>query len=101
MNDRVPGWFPLLAFAAAVTLIGVSYAYSEQCPEGAKACKVLVYTPEQEEALKALIQNTAIQGPYNQVRGAVDFYVKALTDAPAGTVREPEKPKAVPDPPKP
>lgn len=92
-----------LACLFVLTFVLSTCAKAEQCPEGAKSCKILVIVPEQEEALKLLISNTALQGPYNQVKGAVDFYLDLLAKAPAGTVKvaDPVKPAPVADPPKP
>lgn len=102
MKLESPSSLLVLALAAAVIVTAFSSAKgAEQCPEGAKSCKILVIVPEQEEALKLLISNTALQGPYNQVKGAVDFYLDLLAKAPAGQPAAVKPPGNVPDPPKP
>lgn len=59
------------------------------CPPDAKSCKVLVLTPEQEQVLVQMIENTSVQGPYSQVAQAVKFFTDMIAKAPAGNPHSP------------
>lgn len=93
----------LIAFGVAVTamlLCWPSWAQAVDCPKEMRACKVIVVSPEQADSMKMLIENTALNGPYNQLKEAVRFYGELIDKAPAGTpvAADPPKPAPAPEP---
>lgn len=69
-------------------------ALAFDCPEGAKACKVLILTDEQATILDQLVSNTAVQGPYANIKAVVDSFKDMIAKAPAGTVKKAEDGKS-------
>ena len=55
------------------------------CPPDAKSCKVIVVTPEQEQLMVQMIENTGVTGSYAQIAQAVKFFTEMIAKAPAGT----------------
>lgn len=89
-NDKILGWFLLLAFLAISTAV----VFAAECPPGIPKCKVLVLTPDMEQALTGqnMILDNAEWANRVGLSNAVAFFRKAIAEAPAG---EPGKP--VPD----
>ncbi len=94
-----------LLIAGGAVLVGMlvfwpSIAPAAECLKDQKTCKVLIVTPEQADSLKLLVQNTALTGPYNQIKEAVTFYTDMIDKAPAGTpaVSDPAKPAPIVEP---
>lgn len=90
--------YTALLFAA---IAWVQWAHAAECLKDQKACKVIIVTPEQADSMKKLIESTNINGPYAQIKQAVDFYVDIIDKAPAGTTKDPEKPAPAVEPKKP
>ncbi len=87
----------LIALIIAITVFTVlsSRVPAAECPQGVPRCKVLVVTPDMEQALVGpnMILDTAEYGNRMGLSGAVQFFKKAIADAPAGDVKKPEEPK--------
>ena len=85
--------FPLILIAVLAAALFSPSAFATDCPAGAKSCKVLTITPEEEEALtgSGRILDTALQGRFIDLNGAVKYFRDKITNAPAGVVKE-EKP---------
>lgn len=84
-----------LTFVSLIVL-GVFAVRSEECPAGAKSCKVLVLTPEEEQALMQPrgVLDTAREGRPLDLGQVVSYFRERISRAPAGTV----PPEAVPVP---
>lgn len=79
-----------------MVLVGITHrSRAAECPQGVPKCKVLVLTPDMENALTGqnMILDTAEWGNRAGLTGAVQFFKKAIADAPAGEVKKPEEPK--------
>ena len=98
-RSRIAGWIALIVFLTACMALVASSAQATDCPQGIPRCKVLVLTPDMEQALvgQNMILDTAEWGNRAGLSGAVVFFRKAIIEAPAGTV---PKPAAQPEPPK-
>lgn len=78
-------------------------AHAEDCPAGAKSCKILTLTPDEEALLvrQGGIFQTAAQARSLDLGSQVQYFVTKIEAAPAGVVK-PEPPKPEPtkiDPP--
>lgn len=80
-----------VALCGVALLFLGSVAHATECPKDTESCKVLTLSPEEEQTLLLFITQTGVHGPYNQVKGAVEFWTKKITGAPAGNVPKPEK----------
>ena len=76
-----------LAIAAALFALAIP-ASATECPEGVKSCKILILNDEQASVLKQMVTNTAVQGPFSQIKALVDFYGDLIDKAPAGEVKK-------------
>ena len=87
----------LAVAAGVVALVAITscLAHSAECPQGVPRCKVLVLTPDMEQALVGpnMILDTAEWGNRAGLGSAVQFFKKAIADAPAGEVKKPEEKK--------
>lgn len=88
----------LLACVLSMSLIFFEDGKAADCPPDAKSCKVIVVTPEQEQLLVQMIENTNVQGPYAQIAMAVKFFVDLIAKAPAGDLPKPPAPPAAKKP---
>lgn len=82
-----------LAVIVAVTLLTTcSKSRAAECPQGVPKCKVLVLTPDMENVLVQPngILDTAEWGNRAGLSSAVQFFKKAIADAPAGDAKTPE-----------
>ena len=79
----------------ALVVVASCLAQSAECPQGVPKCKVLVITPDMEQALAGpnMILDTAEWGNRAGLGSAVQFFKKAIADAPAGEVKKPEEKK--------
>lgn len=77
----------------AIAIVMANAAMAADCPAGAKSCKVITLTPEEEEALVGTgrILDTALQGRFIDLNGAVKYFQDKIAKAPAGIVKY-EKP---------
>lgn len=92
INRNALHFATIAGVVVACFLVQMCIAISAECPKDAKSCKVLVLTPDEEQTLITLVQNTGVQGPFNQIKSAVDAWVKRIQEAPAGEVpKAPEK----------
>lgn len=97
-RKRLPWRSTLLGIvlgSTAVWLITCNKATAAECPAGVPKCKVLVVTPDMEQALvgQNMILDSAEWSNRMGLAGAVQFFKKAIADAPAGEVKKPEEPK--------
>lgn len=84
--------------AAAVFLLLVSPAFAVDCPSGAKQCKVLIVTPEEEQVLTQ--QNGIFEmaeWAFRPLGQAAKYWREKLATAPAGNTL-PTAPVVVPAP---
>ena len=84
----------IIAIAAIILFFAAAAAFSADCPPGAKSCKVITITPEEEEALigPGRILDTALQGRFIDLNGAVKYFRDKLASAPAGDVKDDKGP---------
>ena len=70
-------------------------AHATECPPGVPRCKVLILTPDMEQAMTGqnMILDTAEWGNRAGLGQAVQFFKKAIETAPAGEIKKPEEPK--------
>lgn len=85
------------ALVAAVAVLGVTIAWAQspdpaQCPPGAKSCKVITLTPDEEQSLLGpnMIFEHAEWANRAGLAGIVAAWRGKIANAPAGKV-EPEK----------
>ena len=94
-------WTDKQRFAAAVCIVVIvilltilwnNRVGAAECPPGVPKCKVLVLTPDMEQAMTGqnMILDTAEWGNRAGLTGAVQFFKKAIAEAPAGNVKNPE-----------
>jgi hypothetical protein len=94
-------WRTWIATGIIMIVFGLAYcANAAECPPGVPKCKVLVISPEMEQALVGpnMILDTAEWGNRVGLAGAAAFFRKLIADAPISTSTAPAK---VEDPPKP
>lgn len=79
----------------ALLLLLTMLARGAECPLGVPKCRVLVLTPDMEQALMGpnMILDTAEWGNRSGLGSAVQFFKKAIEAAPAGDVKKPDEPK--------
>lgn len=90
-------------FIAAAIIITVTFAWlatcnkagAAECPQGVPRCKVLIITPDMEQALvgQNMILDTAEWANRMGLAGAVQFFKRAIETAPAGEVKKPDAEK--------
>lgn len=89
----------LLAF---FFLVSSTLANATDCPEGAKSCKVITLTPDEEQVLTAprMILDTAATARQLDLANLVAYFRSKIDKAEAGTVKQPpaDAPKDVPVP---
>jgi hypothetical protein len=75
-------------------LLFLAFARAEECPPNVQACKVLVLTPEEEQALMQPrgVLDTAREGRPLELGQIAAYFRDRIARAPAGTV--PAQPKA-------
>ena len=85
-----------LLLALPISLLSVPLAPAVECPTPGQTCKVLILTPEEENALVTRngVLDTAAQGRALELNGFVVYFKQKLAAAPAGEVKpaEPIKP---------
>ena len=68
------------------------------CPRGAKSCKIMVLSPEEEQALvqpNGILATAAVARKID-LEGIANYFFDKIKNAPAGKVTEPPKPVAQP-----
>lgn len=91
------------ALAVGLSILLVRCAHATDCPEGAKSCKVITLTPDEEAALvnPRMVFDTAATGRAIDLANVVAYFRSKIATAPAGTVPappEPPKQEVVPTP---
>ncbi len=96
-TNAIGGYSWRYPIAAGIIALVVFLAYcnragATECPQGVPKCKVLVLTPDMEQALTGpnMILDVAEWGNRAGLGSAVQFFKKAIADAPAGDVKNPE-----------
>ena len=96
---RAVGWRPIALGAiigfAAGSLAVCTKAAAAECPPGVPRCKILVLTPDMEQALVGpnMALDSAVWANRMTFENFAAFLKKAIADAPAGEVKKPEEPK--------
>ena len=84
-TQKIAGWAVLIAFlVVCMAIVANGTAQAADCPQGVPKCKVLVLTPDMEQALVGpnMILDTAEWGNRAGLGAAVGFFRKAITEAP-------------------
>lgn len=86
-------WLGLTLIIAAL-----DKAFSEDCPPGAKACKVLTLTPEEETSLIGInmMLDSAVFANRIQMEGVAKYWRDKVQNAHQGVVKEPETKPEIP-----
>lgn len=98
-----PDYTVLIGSVAAISLTFlITPASATDCPEQAKACKVITLTPEEEQYLvkPGGLLDTAAQARQLDLARIAIYFVNKIAQAEAGTVKAPaaDAPKDVPVP---
>jgi hypothetical protein len=99
-NYLIRGAIVVAALTAVALLAFASFARAEECPPGVQACKVLVLTPDEEQALMQPrgVLDTAREGRPLELGQIAAYFRDRIARAPAGTVPAPKADVPIPRP---
>lgn len=87
----------VVLLALMLLILGAS---AEDCPTPGQACKILILTPQEEQALVApnAILDTAIAARKLDMGDVANYFKQKIKDAPAGEIKPVPTPPAVESP---